>query len=437
MRTPIDDFVRAYAAKSTARLHMPGHKGMGEIEQFDITEIDGAVDIIGESEENASLLFGSPTLYSAEGSSLAIRAMLYLASLHAASHGKRMRVAAGRNAHKTFLSAVALLDAKVEWLLPEAEANYLSCPLTAAEVEHRLQDDPPTALYLTTPDYLGNTVDVREIAEVCHRLGVLLLVDNAHGAYLRFLPESRHPIDLGADLCCSSAHKTLPVLTGGAYLHLSPTLPAMLRDQAKAALELFASTSPSYLIYASLDRANGYLAGDYRARLAAFCLEVNVLKTELSEVGFTLCGDEPLKLTVATKGYGYTGTQLAEYLIFRGIVPEFYDPDHLVLMLTPECDLTPIREALCSLPRRAPIPSHPSVLGDLPVRAMSPRAAILSPCERLPANECVGRIIASLTVGCPPAVPVLASGERVEAHHLPIFAYYGITELRVVKQSND
>ena len=437
MRTPIDDFVRAYAAKSTARLHMPGHKGMGEIEQFDITEIDGAVDIIGESEENASLLFGSPTLYSAEGSSLAIRAMLYLASLHAASHGKRMRVAAGRNAHKTFLSAVALLDAKVEWLLPEAEANYLSCPLTAAEVEHRLQDDPPTALYLTTPDYLGNTVDVREIAEVCHRLGVLLLVDNAHGAYLRFLPESRHPIDLGADLCCSSAHKTLPVLTGGAYLHLSPTLPAMLRDQAKAALELFASTSPSYLIYASLDRANGYLAGDYRARLAAFCLEVDVLKTELSEVGFTLCGDEPLKLTVATKGYGYTGTQLAEYLIFRGIVPEFYDPDHLVLMLTPECDLTPIREALCSLPRRAPIPSHPSVLGDLPVRAMSPRAAILSPCECLPADECVGRIIASLTVGCPPAVPVLASGERVEAHHLPIFAYYGITELRVVKQSND
>lgn len=436
MRTPIDDFVRAYAAKGTARLHMPGHKGVGDAEQFDITEIDGAVSIIGESEANASLLFGSPTLYSTEGSSHCIRAMLYLASLHASAAGKPFRVAAGRNAHKTFLSAVALLDAEVEWLLPEAEANYLSCPLTAEEVERRLRDDPPAALYLTTPDYLGNTVDVRGIAETCHRLGVLLLVDNAHGAYLRFLPESRHPIDLGADLCCSSAHKTLPVLTGGAYLHLSPALPMALREQAKAALELFGSTSPSYLIYASLDRANAYLAGGYREKLASFCREVECLKEELSSAGFTLCGDEPMKLTVAPKDYGYTGPQLSEYLQDRGLTPEFCDPDHLVLMLTPECDTAPIREALLSLPRRAPILTRPPAMSSLPHRALTPREAILSPSERLAATACVGRIIASLTVGCPPAVPVLASGERVETHHLSIFEYYGITELRVVKRAD-
>ena len=88
---------------------------------------------------------------------------------------------------------------------------------------------------------------------MCRAHGTLLLTDNAHGAYLRFLSPSRHPLDQGADLVCDSAHKTLPVLTGGAYLHISKSAPAALREDAKAALALFGSTSPSYLTLASLD----------------------------------------------------------------------------------------------------------------------------------------------------------------------------------------
>ena len=440
MRTPIDDFVRAYAASDRLRMHMPGHKGAGDVEAFDLTEVQGADSlyeaegIIRESEENASTLFGAHTFYSAEGSSLCIRAMLYLAQLWAAREGKPLRVAAGRNAHKTFLSAVALLGAEVDWLSPPGE-SYLACPLTAEYVKTWLREHSATALYLTSPDYLGNTVDVGAIATVCRKHGVLLLVDNAHGAYLKFLPVSRHPMDLGADLCCDSAHKTLPALTGAAYLHVSKAAPDTLRTHAKAAMALFGSTSPSYLILASLDRVNRYLSEGYGERLAAFGAQKAALEEALVSHGFVTAGNEPLKLTVLPKSYGYTGTELAEYLRGRGIEPEFCDPDYLVLMLSPErsADLAPLRAALLSLPRKAPRSTQPPRLVALPQAVLTPRDAILSPDEYLPAEACVGRVLASLTVGCPPAVPILVSGERIKPEHLPLFAYYGVTHLRVVK----
>ena len=330
MDTPICDFVRGYARSGALRLHMPGHKGEGPLgmEALDITEIPGADSlyeadgVIAQSEKNASALFGAPTLYSTEGSSLCIRAMLALVQRHAAAQGRRPVIAAGRNAHKTFLSAAALLDLPVNWLTPEGAQSYLSCALSAGELEAQLaaMDEPPAAVYLTSPDYLGNTVDVAALSAVCHRHGALLLVDNAHGAYLRFLPQSRHPIDLGADLCCDSAHKTLPVLTGGAYLHIAESMPQTLRAQAKDALALFGSTSPSYLILQSLDAANRTLAQGYRARLADFLPRVQRAKDALRAQGYALCGDEPLTLTLRTKPYGYRGEELAARLAEGGVV---------------------------------------------------------------------------------------------------------------------
>ena len=203
METPICDFVRDYVNSEAMRLHMPGHKGKNFLgmEALDITEIDGADSlyeasgIIRESEENASRLFGCPTFYSTEGSSQCIRAMLYLAALHAKRQGKRPLIAAGRNAHKTFLTGAALLDLEMLWMYPKNGGNYLSCDLTAQDVEAVLEAEKPTAVYLTSPDYLGNVADIAGIAEVCHRHGALLLVDNAHGAYLirpcRFSPGAR------------------------------------------------------------------------------------------------------------------------------------------------------------------------------------------------------------------------------------------------------
>ena len=276
--------------------------------------------------------------------------------------------------------------------------------------------------------------DIPALAAVCHKHGVLLAVDNAHGAYLKFLQPSLHPIDLGADLCCDSAHKTRPALTGAAYLHLSDAMDAAVGAQAKNALALFGSTSPSYLILQSLDAVNVYLE-TYPKRLEAFLHAVNALKDKLTQYGYVLYGDEPLKISVDAKTYGYTGLELAARFREDNIEPEFADRDHFVLMLTPE--LPPdapesIARAFGKIPKRDADMVQPPVF--LPgENVLSIREAMLAEAEILPVGQCIGRILATPSVGCPPAVPILVCGERITAHTLRCFEYYGITECCVVK----
>ena len=424
---------------------MPGHKGNAflGVEHLDITEIQGADSlyeaegIIAKSEANASKLFGCRTFYSTEGSSQCIRAMLYLLSLYAKRQGRKPLVAAGRNAHKAFLTAAALLDVDVRWLYPGNAVSYLSCDLTAEELEVYLQNEQekPVAVYLTSPDYLGVVADISSIAEVCHRHDVLLAVDNAHGAYLKFLPQSMHPMDLGANICCDSAHKTLPVLTGGAYLHLSGEMDGMLGAQVRNALMLFGSTSPSYLILQSLDAANQYLE-NYPKQLRAMIPQLEAFKDRLRQRGYSLYGSEVLKLTIQAKPYGYTGHQLAELLRQVKIEPEFADPDYLVLMLSAETDgetLSRLEQAFYGIPPRPPM--HEERPAFAPgEQVLTIREAALACSEVLPAEQCLGRILAVPTVGCPPAVPILVCGERIDCHAMACFAYYGIDNCFVIKQ---
>ena len=434
--TPICDFARDYAERNPARFHMPGHKGKGFLgcEDRDLTEIEGADDlyhpagIIAESEANASKLFGWPTVYSTEGSSLCIRAMLALAYTAA---GRRGRVLAGRNAHKTFLSAAILLDFPIRWLW--AGEDYLSCPVTPEQVEQAIleEGEKPFAVYLTSPDYLGNMADIRGISGVCRKYGVRLLVDNAHGAYLKFLPESRHPMDLGVDYCCDSAHKTLPVLTGGAYLHFREE---EMRGKVKDAMALFGSTSPSYLIMQSLDRANPYLEG-LPQRLRTFAPWVAALKDRLLERGLTLGGEEPLKLTWMTRPWGYTGTEIAEILEKKNLICEFRDEGHIVFMFTPENDpweLEKLSRAICQIPRREALPDEAQQRVE-PKAACSPRQAVFGERERIPVGESAGRILANLSVSCPPAVPILMCGEEIEEAIIPRLRALGWAFVEVVK----
>jgi len=442
MNTPIFDFVQSYKNKSAARFHMPGHKGKTFLgpEALDITEIDGAdvlyksEGIIEESQKNASSLFGTKkTVYSCEGSSLAIRAMLYLALLN--SNSSRVILAA-RNAHRVFMSAAVLLDLDVEWLYSE-ENTVLSCSISADALDKRLSEMKikPMAFYVTSPDYLGNVADIKSLAEICHKWGILLLVDNAHGAYLNFLPASKHPIHLGADMCCDSAHKTLPVLTGGAYLHISQNAPEALSENAKRAMSVFASTSPSYLILESLDLANRYLAEGYTERLVKCVKRVNDIKKKLSHKGFDLIGSEELKLTLAPKSYGYTGEELASILLTNNVVCEFADSDFLVFMITPEteeCDLTLLEGLLLGLKKRTAITDAPPSPRPLK-RVMSPRVAAFSKWETVNVEEAMGRILATENVSCPPAIPIAVCGEKLVENALELFKYYGINKITVVK----
>lgn len=447
MNTPVCDFVKRYGQESPVRMHMPGHKGASFLgwEGLDITEIEGAdwlygpEGIIRESEENAAGLFGAgQTLYSTEGSSQCIRAMAYLALLAfwEKSPGVRPAIIAGRNAHKSFLTACALLDFDIVWLFPENQDYSLCrCDISPARLEKALGETPnAAAVYLTSPDYLGNCLDVPALSQVSRKKGVPLLVDNAHGAYRRFLSPSRHPMDEGADICCDSAHKTLPVLTGGAYLHIAPAAPQVFFKRAREAMGLFGSTSPSYLILQSLDRANLYLAQGYREKLLETAERVQKLRQRLSQRGWRFGGDEPVKLTLKAKEYGYTGQEVGARLAGKGIIWEYADPDYLVLMPSPENppeDFARLYEALSVLEKKPPLGRALPCL-ERPWQAMSLRQAMLSPWEEVPLEAALGRTAASPAASCPPAISPAVPGEVITEAAAAVYRYYGIGNVQVV-----
>ena len=423
---------------------MPGHKGaefLG-VEALDLTEIDGAdvlyspSGIIKKSEENASGLFDTArTIYSTEGSSLSIRAMLYLALLYAKKRGKSPIIAAGRNAHKAFISAVALLDFEVEWIFPEKSDSIVSCEITPDALDKFLGENEVCTVYITSPDYLGNISDISVLSKICKKHGALLLVDNAHGAYLNFLPNSIHPIALGADMCADSAHKTLPVLTGGSYLHISKNAPKIFCEMAQSAMSFFASSSPSYLIMQSLDLANKYISDSYHEKLAIFAQKISILKEKLASIGYTLIGKEPLKVTISSKSYGYTGNELGEILGKENIVCEFCDKDFLVMMFTPEnsdAELLHIENTLVNVPKRPTIDEKMPNLG-IPMRVLSIREATMSPSAEYDVNECKGKILATTNVSCPPAIPIVVCGEEISESAVEVFRYYDIKNLRCVE----
>ena len=447
MNTPLCDFLEKYSADNKVRFHMPGHKGrlFTGTEELDITEVDGAdvlysaSGVIKQSMDNASALFGTAkTLYSTEGSSLSIRAMVYLIKLYALSKGEKPEILAFRNAHKTFITACAVTDTEITWLYGKGNKGVTCCDIDAETVREYLvkREKLPTALYVTSPDYLGNMADIKALSELCKEKGIILAADNAHGAYLNFLSVNQHPINLGADICCDSAHKTLSVLTGGGYLHISKKAPSLFSEKAEYALSLFASTSPSYLIMRSLDMANGLLGTDYKDSLACFIKKVQCLKDSLTDKGYSFVGSEPLKLTFESKKYGYKGTELAEYLYRKNIVCEFSDEDYTVLMLTTsntEDELSYLLKVLSDLPKKAEISAKPPHI-TAPERVISLSECIYMPTEKIATESAVGRICGAINVSCPPAVPVVIAGERIGESEKTLLDYYGVTEIEVISE---
>ena len=423
-------------------MHMPGHKGAGILgfEGMDLTEIYGADElfaaegIIKESEQNASSLFGCPTYYSTQGSTLCIQTMCTILCQDAKSKGKKPKILAGRNAHRSFIHAAALLDFDIEWLY--GKSDYLSCKIHAEDLEKAIIESLPTAVYLTNPDYLGNLLDIKALASVCKKHNVLLAIDNAHGAYLRFLKDSLHPIDLGADLCCDSAHKTLPVLTGGAYLHLSDSLNQVWADDVKHFMEYFSSTSPSYLIMASLDAANEVLDTTFRNSLFECIQRVDGLKNTLVQHGYTILSGEPMKITISTKEFGYTGNEIANLLMECDIYPEFYDSDYIVLMPSPyntKDDLKRLETCLCGIERKPILINKPPKL-EQSKKAMNVRQALFSSSITLDVSKSLGQVCSSVTVSCPPAILPVIPGEVISESSIEVMKYYGIETVRVVKE---
>ena len=443
MKTPIIDFLEKYKSSNPVRMHMPGHKGKISGTQTDITEISGADSlfdangIIDESENNLSALYGTNfSLYSTEGSTLSIKTMLALVLKFAISNGKTPLILASRNVHSSFLYGVSLLDIKVEWI--EEQRTCLFCSTIDGEkLEKQLSNMEvlPTAVYLTSPDYLGNILPIEQISKVCKKHQILLIVDNAHGAYFNFLEKNIHPINLGADMCADSAHKTLPALTGGAYLHVSKNCTFFSKGEVKRTMKTFASTSPSYLILSSLDYVNKYLVEQKNA----FCeceKKVSKLKEFCLSLGLKLVGQESLKITLDCKSFGYYGSEFAKYLEQENIMQEYCDKDFVVLMFSPlndEQDYIRIKQALLKIPRKKAIENEELKL-TTPIRKMSIKQALFSREEKIELDNAKGRIISSVSVSCPPAIPLIFSGEVIDDNAIEVMKYYQIKECYVVKE---
>lgn len=418
---------------------MPGHKGhapsgfpeMTGAYAWDITEISGADSlfeadgILREGERRTAALYGSADCcWSAGGSTLCIQAML------AKMQAEHRHIIAARTVHRAFLNACILLGLPVEWVWPR-QGSLIAGRYSLADFENALQRisarGERCCIYVTSPDYCGNMQDIAGLSQLCKRFGARLLVDNAHGAHLAFLKENRHPIALGADLCCDSAHKMLPALTGAAMLHCAEPWGMELKQH----MTLFGSTSPSYLIMQSIEAAVHGLSGEGAARIR-WCEErAGVLRERLD--GFDFVGDDPLHLTIRADG-----NALAAALRKRGIECEYADSTCMVLLLSPameESDFRRLENVLgACVPKTA---LEPPVLPAPPEQVLSMREAALSPCERVPVEEAVGRICGAVQVPCPPAVPLLASGERVTRAWAELMQFYGIGEILAVRRGGE
>ena len=387
--------------------------------------------------------------------------MLHLALQMRPAKAGRPVLLAARNAHKALLYAAALLDFDIQWLwpAPDAAGALCTCPvepeaLASALDELSAEGRTLFGVYLTSPDYLGGIADISALAEVCRKHSTLLAVDNAHGAYLRFLPQNCHPIAQGAAMCCDSAHKTLPVVTGGAYLHLAHDAPVQDEAAVRGALALFGSTSPSYLILQSLDACNAVLAGDYPRRLVQCCAALEGLRRSLNKtaaarqcpVPLAVAGaqQEPMKLTLDAAALGCTGTALADALRRAQLECEYADPRYVVLMFTPENPpqdytrlQTVLEQLLAAVPAGLLRPENRAgefaALQQQAVQRCTIRQAVLGAQVRVQVHKALGRVCAMPTVSCPPAIPVAVSGEEITPAAIALMQRYGIEELSVLR----
>ena len=237
---------------------------------------------------------------------------------------------------------------------------------------------------------------------------------------------------LGADICCDSPHKTLPVLTGGSYIHSNLNI---TKSQIKEKMALFGSTSPSYLIMASLDICNTYLKT--RAKKDFEVLEEKVANTEklLKENGVTLLDRKTdiTKITIDCQNFGYTDEKISGILRQNNIEPEYSGGGKIVLMsspFNPDEDFEKIVSAL-KLPVKESVP-YPE-FNSIPEKVCGIREARFSPAYFEDIEKVIGKTVAENKITCPPGIPIVVAGEKIGENEKKLLKNSGILSIKVVK----
>jgi lysine decarboxylase len=432
MGTPLYEALAGLAGAEPLRLHMPGHKGrlpgdFAAISALDFTEIAPTGDLyttdgpIAMAERRWAAAVGArEALFFTCGATQGIHTML------AAAVGLGGTLILDRGCHKSVYHGMALLDITPVYLQPALlPETALPGPVTAELLEPILIQHPEAqAVFLTSPSYYGVITDLAPIADLCHRYGKYLLVDQAHGAHFPFLglPSG---VSQGADLTVVSAHKTLPALGSSAILYAGDRAPWSAQE-LKRLSGIFATTSPSYPILTSMDCALTLLQGEYGECYREMAKKVEHFRAEIGSKTPFRClmpneslSLDPCRLTIDTRPL--SGKEADRLLQNANIYVEMSDQQYLVCILTccdTQEDLDRLLEALKTLPvensAAEPILTPPPE----PIFCQSIRSALFGPREFLPLFAAKGRISAQILAPYPPGIPVVAPGEEITEKHI-------------------
>lgn len=451
-RAPLLDTMAAYVEGGIYPFHTPGHKG-GRFAAREVMALVGkrglSLDLpamtatdntfhpthcVREAQELAADLCGAAeSMFLAAGSTLGVATSL-LATVPAGQ-----TVAMPRNVHRSVVAGLVLSGALPRFISHDVLPECGALGITDEQLAATLDVDPkPAAVLLTRPSYYGLARDLESVAETCRQRGVPLIVDEAHGAHLHFLPTGKAPrsaLSSGADLVIQSWHKTLGTLVGSAILHIgknSPINGAQVRD----ALNFLQTTSPSYLLMASLDASRRWL---WRCGHEHFATAVDVVSRLEDQIeampgmqvlrparDARLAGHrrDPLRVVVNVSGTGWTGYEVERCLRTQYLVEdEMADWFNVVYVMSPNDDPAARDRLLAGLKK---ISQQPRAFPDsslhtderllqppIPALVTAPRNAAFGAKTVVPIQQAVGRICAEMIMFYPPGIPVLMPGEIV------------------------
>lgn len=451
-----------YDEKDIYPFHMPGHKrnptfsaGFFPVAQ-DITEITGFDDlhhaegIIKEAQEYAAQLYGSRRVFfSVNGSTACI-----LAAVSAAvKNGEK--ILAARNSHKSFYHAMYLRNLDPVYIYPEIdEETGISGSILPFEVEKLLEENEGVeAVFITSPTYDGVVSDVRKIAEIVHRYGVPLIVDEAHGAHFAFsdyFPESA--VNLGADAVIHSIHKTLPAMTQTAVLHLcSDRIP---EDRIVRFMSIYQTSSPSYPLMASLDRCFRFLGSEGKGCFREYAERLERWRNRLGEFnnirllhfvtsfegGEKFYDFDRSKILLSTSSAGMRGNRFLKILHEEyGVELEMAASDYVTALTSPldtEEGFERLYRAVREIDRAAVNVDFKRenvcrFIEERPVKILNPSEALEGKTVTVPLNESVGKISAEFMYIYPPGIPLLVPGEQISLQFVQNMRRYIAEEMNV------
>lgn len=449
-----------YAQNGRIPMHMPGHKrncGVFTVEnavKIDITEIDGfddyhyPEDVILESMENASRVYGSrETYYLVNGSTCGI-----LAAVSAAVDMGGTLIMA-RNCHKSVYHTLELRDIMPVYIYPEIiDGMWINGVIMPSDVEKLLEKNPDAkAVIITSPTYEGVVSDISSIAEIVHRFGSMLIVDEAHGAHFNYSDKfPRSAVECGADIVIQSLHKTLPSYTQTALLHVCSD--RVNADKIRKYLGIYQTSSPSYIFMAGMEKCIDYMSGEGKKRLEEYYVRLLELRNNLSSVsGIRLLEKsddmydyDVSKLVVSSCGR-MTGNGMSEILRNSFNVEPEMTADDYVIMMTSLCDdfrwYDTVWKAVSHIGKlvenRDEIIVH-SVHKQESHIVFKPSEASGMSNEPVNIKECRGCVSAETAYVYPPGIPVLMPGELITDGIYDILLNHKLCNLKIkgIKDKN-